>query len=108
MGSILKASCKQCKFSKEFNFGAGMMDFTTHCGVPALNQRTGKFLTENYFNKDKLTEDIIFYNDPDMYKGELEKYKTHQWKNVYLKHKDNLCPVCRSYSLSFTETGLFD
>ncbi len=86
MGSILKAICF-CGFEKEdIYYGGGMMDFATHCGVPAINQRTGQFLTENYFNKDKLPKDITFYNDPDMYRGELEKYKTHQWENVYLKH----------------------
>ncbi len=108
MGSILKASCKQCKFSKEFAFGAGMTDFTTNCSVPAINKATGEFLVENYFNKKNLPEDITFYNDSDMYKGELEKYRTHQWQDVHLKHKNNLCPVCFSYSLSFIETGLFD
>ncbi len=108
MGSILKAICP-CGFEKEdIYYGGGMMNFTTHCGVPAINQKTGQFLTENYFNKDKLPEEIVFYDDPKMYIGKLEQYRGIHWGDVYLKHKDNLCPVCRSYSLSFTETGLFD
>ena len=108
MGSILKASCKKCTFKKEFDFGAGMMDFKTNCSVPAINKSTGEFLVKNYFNKDELPRNIVFYNDPGMYEGELERYKTHQWQDVNLKHKNNLCPVCKTYSLSFTEMGLFD
>ncbi len=108
MGSILKASCQKCKFSREFDFGAGMMDFTTNCSAPGINKATGGFVVENYFSKDNLPKDIKFYNDPNMYQGELDEHKTLQWQEVYLKHKDNLCPVCRSYSLSFIETGLFD
>ncbi|TVR44668.1 MAG: hypothetical protein EA394_00145 [Bacteroidia bacterium] len=108
MGSILKASCKQCKFSKEFGFGGGMTDFQTNCSVPAINTATGEFTTENYFNKDRLPDDIKFYNDPEMYQGEPDEGQTHQWGGVYLKHKDNLCPGCNAFTMDFQNVGFFD
>ncbi len=92
MGIILKAICP-CGFEKDdILHGGGMMDFTTHCGVPALKQKTGRFFTENYFNKDNLPEEVVFYDDPQMYIGKLEQYGGSHWGDVYLnpRHKDLL------------------
>jgi len=108
MGSILKAICP-CGFEKEdILYGGGMMDFTTNSSVPALNRKTGDFLTENYFNKDKLPAEVVFYDDPQMYGDKLEVFNAIHWENVYLSPRSNLCPKCGDFAMEFMETGLFD
>lgn len=107
MGTILKAACP-CGFVKEDIFyGGGRMNFTTHCEVPAINKKTGKFLTENFFSKDNLPEEIVFYNDPRMYKGKLVQYEL-QWGKVHLNPLNNLCPSCSDFTMEFQKVGFFD
>jgi len=84
-----------------------MMNFSTHCGVPALNLKTKKLLAGNYFNKDKLSKEIVFYNDPNMYEGELEHYII-QWGDVHLNPGHNLCPMCYDFTMKFQDAGYFD
>ncbi len=110
MGKIITAICKaSCGFKKEnIYYGAGMLTFQTECNVPAMNMKTGDFLEENYFDKDNLPEHIVFYDSPEMYKGDLDRYRNIQWCDVYLKPEQNLCPNCRKFSLLFWITGFFD
>ncbi len=75
MGSVLNAICHCGLVKKDICYGGGRMNFTTYCWVPALNKKTGKFITENYFNKDKLPEEIVFIDDLKMYIGKLEQYR---------------------------------
>ena len=107
MGSLLKAICSECDFEKEFMLGGGMLDFTTMCNVPAFNKKTKKFVVKNYFEKDELKGEIVFYNDPTMFKRK-DFDRTHQWGEVLLNAKNNFCPKCRSFTLDFECFGNFD
>jgi hypothetical protein len=107
MGQMLNAICNKCGFQKEVSFGAGMSDFQTVCNVPALNTKTGKLVVKNFLKVDKQANDITFYNDPKMYKGEIED-EYHQWGDIFLSPKNNLCPKCKTYSMNFENLGNFD
>jgi hypothetical protein len=110
MGTIITAICKaECGFKQEnIYYGAGRATFKTECNVPAFNKKTGEFLEENYFDKGNLPEHIVFYNSPEMFEGEIEKYRWLEWGDVYLKPDKNLCPNCRNFSMMFWMTGCFD
>lgn len=107
MGSILTAICGGCGFKKEIFFGGGMLNFTTVCNVPAINKNTGEFIITNYLNKSTYSDNIIFYNQPEMYSGVIDE-GAHQWCDVYLKRKDNYCPECKGFTLDFEFAGCFD
>ena len=107
MGSILVAVCKKCGFEKEIFFGGGMLDFDNVCIIPAVNKKTGKFIIKNYLNKSTYSDNIIFYNQPEMYSGVIDE-GAHQWCDVYLKRKDNYCPECKGFTLDFEFAGCFD
>ena len=106
MGTILMANCKKCGFLKdEIYYGGGMMNFMEVCNVPALNRKTGQLIVKNIFKKH--SEDIVFYNNPSMFKGKLGK-DTHQWGDIYLRRLKNHCPQCKNYSLIFSDAGCWD
>ncbi len=106
MGQIINAICKNCSFQKEFLFGAGMMDFTKVCKVPAVDKETGKFVVKNYLSNKKMGN-IIFYNHNDMFKGTIgDDY--HSWGEINIKKEFNLCPECKLFTLNFDEIALFD
>lgn len=107
MGSMVLAKCTNCDFEKEFDFGAGMMDFQTICNVPAISTKTGKFLTKNIFDKEKLKGRYLFYSDKSMHLGTISQDDL-QWGDIWLKRNENFCPVCKSFSLRFDVVGLFD
>lgn len=108
---MLKAKCNKCGFEKEFYYGGGMRDFMTVCNVPAIDNKTGKFVIKNFFKKDKL-KDIVFYNEHTMYHGRINKNNninnSHEWGEILLKKSNNLCPTCRLYSMDFEFCGCFD
>jgi hypothetical protein len=110
MGAILNAICTQkCGFKKnDIYFGAGMSNFITICDIPAINKKTGEFCVKNYFQKSSLPKHIVFYDDPEMYEGEMDALYSHQWGDVYLKVSSNLCPKCGAFSLEFRDVGRFD
>ena len=107
MGEILNAKCDQCGFQQQFRFGAGMGDHLTQCSVPAIDKQTGDFVVENYFKKDSFNGQFMFYNEPEMYHGEVDR-KYIQWKEVKLKRTDNLCPNCLRFKMSFASGICFD
>ena len=104
---MIRATCKICGFEKEFLFGAGMSDFEAICNVPAINKKTGKFIIKNIYEIDQLSSNIIFYNQPEMYSGSMEE-GAHQWREVFIKEKNNLCHKCLTYSLDFDVYGNYD
>lgn len=107
MGVLLMAQCEKCSFEKEVLFGSGMDNFLTLAYVPAVNSETGEFVVENYLERDDLDNDLIFYNDESMYKGKLLEHPIN-WRGIKLNRKNNLCPNCLSYSLTFEDVGVFD
>jgi len=106
MGSILKASCKKCGFEKtDIFYGGGIMNFMKICNVPAYNSKTKRFSVKNIFKEHG--EHIIFYNDNRMFKGKLGR-NPHQWGDIFLKQRNNFCPSCKEYTLTFKATACFD
>ncbi len=107
MGLILIASCKNCGFKQDIFFGSGMADYTRVCDVPGINRKTGEFVVANFLKADELKSEIIFYNEPLMYSATIgEDY--HDWGDVLIQKKNNICPQCKIYSLEFINDGCFD
>jgi hypothetical protein len=107
MGYILIAHCENCRFEKEIFFGSGMDNFFSVLNVPAVNSETGEFVVENILEKENLDESLIFYNDKSMFKGKISEY-TINWGGLKLNRKNNLCPNCITFSLTFEDVGIFD
>jgi len=107
MGTILNAYCEECGFENEVWYGAGMADYGTVCNVPAIDNKSGKFVIRNILAEDKLKDDLSFYNDPVMFNGKI-KNEELQWGEIYLKADKNLCPKCKSFTMQFIQTGNFD
>jgi hypothetical protein len=107
MGQILEAKCAKCGFKKEVLFGGGMMGGGTICNFPAINKKTGKMVVRNYYKAPKPDQNIIFYDDPVMYKGEISS-EDYSWDDLGLKKDGNLCPVCKEFQLSFNGNMCFD
>lgn len=106
MGTILIANCVQCGFEEEFPYGGGMMDFESVCNVPAISKNTGHFVVRNYF-EEKLSGEFLFYNNPEMYSGKLGK-DYHEWGEILLKRKNNICPHCKTFTMSFESFAFYD
>jgi len=106
MGTILRAVCKKCGYSRTVYFGGGMLDFTEVCNVPALNKETGEFEVKNILDKETLSN-YIFYNEADMFKSP-NRNRAHQWGEILLNEQHNFCPECTDFSMDFEAKGLFD
>jgi len=110
MGQVLTAHCEKCGFKRDkIYFGGGMADHKTVCDVPAIDLNTNQFVVENYYNKEKLGDNIQFYTDQELFKGGADKNAGKwNWGNVLLKITENKCPECNNYSMRFIPTGSFD
>lgn len=106
MGTILRAVCKKCGYSKTVYFGGGMLDFTEVCNAPAINKETGKFEVKNILDKEILKK-YTFYNEAGMFKSPNIN-SVHQWGEILLNEKNNLCPECSDFTLDFEAEGFFD
>jgi hypothetical protein len=110
MGQILTAHCEKCGFKREkISFGGCRANYKTVCDVPAIDRNTNQFVVENYYNRENLGDNIQFYTDQELFKGEADKNSgIWNWGNVLLKIAENKCPVCNNYSMKFIPTGSFD
>lgn len=107
MGELLNAKCDHCCFQQQFSFGAGMEDHLTRFSVPAIDKHTGEFVVKNYFEKDTFNGQFVFYNEPEMYEGDIARNFV-KWGEIKLKRTDNLCPNCLRLKMSFEFAGCFD
>jgi hypothetical protein len=107
MGQIVIAKCDNCGFKQEFTFGAGWADHMTNCSVPAIDQQTGAFVVQNYFEKSTFNGRFRFYNEPGMFEGEL-KWPFLESGDVALSQTANLCPHCEQFKLRFNIIIWFD
>lgn len=115
MGTLLSAICKKCGFEKErIFFGGTRFNFETVCAVPAIDLSTGKFVVENYWNKEQLKDNILFYTASELYKGEIieedgdvDNGNSINFGRVLLKKNENKCPECGNFSMEFEENGKF-
>lgn len=116
MGEMIKAVCENCDFETEtLYYGGGMNDFLYSFGMPAINRETGEFAFLNYFNREELKHEFIFYTDPSMYDSSVNSgirisniVESNKFVEVPLRSNGNLCPACKQYTLSFQSGGLWD
>jgi hypothetical protein len=110
MSQILTAHCEKCGFKRDkIYFGGGMADHKTVCDVPALDLNTNQIVIENYFDKENLRDNILFYTEQELFKAGVGKnVGTWNWGDVILKIAENKCPECNNYSMKFISTGSFD
>lgn len=113
MGSIIKGVCQSCHYeSEDLYYGGGMMNFTTCCNFPVLDN-VGKIIkTENILEKEKLNKlnpNRVFYDDKSLSDKKLQNRKAfHEWGEFKLYYDGYLCPKCNKFSLGFKETGCWD
>lgn len=109
MGKILRAICGTCGFErKNIGYGGGMENYKTFCGVPAIDVSKNQLVVENYFNKEKLEDNIVFYTEKQLFKGEIDKNNgSWSWMDVFLKIKENKCPECNNFTMTFESCGSF-
>jgi hypothetical protein len=110
MGRILTANCEKCSFKREkIYFGGGMANHTTVCHVPAIDLNTNQIVVENYFNKENLGDNILFYTEQELFKDVTDKNAgAWNWGDLLLRISENKCPECNNYSMKFMPTGSFD
>lgn len=110
MGTILTAFCEKCGFKREkISFGGCRANCQTVCEVPAIDQKTNQFIVENYYNKENLGDNILFYTEQELFKDTTDtNASTWKWGNVMLKITENKCPECNNYSMKFIPKGYFD
>jgi len=112
MASILFAKCVKCEYKKKnIRFGGLLNTFENECMVPAYDIGNNVLVVKNYFHKHKLNENIKFYNERQLYRGEIneeEKDSFMQWLDVKLKINDNKCPSCHNFALKFETIETID
>jgi hypothetical protein len=110
MGQILIAYCEKCGFKKEkIYFGGGMANHKTVCHVPAIDRNTNQLIVENYYNKENLGDNILFYTEQELFNSKaIEHIGSWKWGDISLKIKENKCPAFNNYSMTFMPTGSFD
>jgi hypothetical protein len=124
MGQILECKCDNCNYSgKDIYLGYGMTPGFFY--FPALDLQSKKVihidindfvevverrnLTITSANMNKLEVDgKIPYFVKGMFKKGLIKDIPISYSPLYLQRKNNYCPKCGKYKLSFAEIGLFD
>ncbi len=124
MGQILECKCDNCNYSKKDIFlGSGMLPGIFY--FPALDLHSKKVthieindfvevverrnLTITSANVNKLEGDgKIPYFVKGMFKKGLIKDIPISYRPLYLQRKNNYCPKCGKYRMSFKEIGLFD
>lgn len=106
MGNLIKATCTDCDFEKDFNFGGNMIDFTVNNPVPSIHKKSGKFRNVNYF-KAKDSNRYLFYSDKTL-KGKNKSGNTIENFDLSLNEYNNYCPNCKKFSLDFVVTAFTD
>ncbi len=114
---MLTAYCESCGFDQwGLNFGVGFFQHTPK--IPALRKGSNEISIEE-FNDDP---DIIFYHQPDMYKGVFKKWGEEdpdldegliqgygiQCDDIYLSPDQNVCPSCGKFTMEFLDVGDWD
>jgi len=112
MATILLAKCVKCEYKKKnLRFGGLLNTFENECMVPAFDIGNNSMVVKNYFNKFKLKENIKFYDENSLYKGEINMEETNsylQWLDVKIKKEENKCPSCHNYGLQFEVVDTID
>ena len=83
-----------------------MINGDTTCLVPGINRHTGFFEVANLL-EENITASTVFYHEPFMHHGDSNSEGIN-WFDISLQPAGNLCPVCKHYSMTFTEAGMFD
>jgi hypothetical protein len=99
MGKIINAICKNCGFNKDFPFGGCKADYKEVQMVPAIKKINGEFSIVNILNKNDNVDNYDYYH-----KSELQASRDMDTINSFdikLKKEQNICPICRSFSLYF-------
>jgi hypothetical protein len=111
MGDLVQAHCACGYSNSDLAFGAGMLDFTTACCVPAACDRCREVVVVNYLAKRRRCPHC---RGPVTCYVTLETTET-QWtwrlptdQLVALSENPNDCPACGARSLSFSIAGSFD
>ena len=99
MGERIKAKCKTCNFTIEFNYGGGKLDYKTNNPVPAYNKKTNDLESLNY-HIEKDNPNYIFYTQIEL-KGNNEGENIFRNFNLELNEVNNFCPNCKNFSLDF-------
>jgi hypothetical protein len=121
MGSMLSAHCRECQASFDgLHLGAGMLEFTRYCAVPALCQNCQTVVDQDYLDPAPRCPDcggeVHFYDDPEL-RGEPppedNPFAPLSWRLpggrvVTLSEEGSLCPRCGIGALSFVQVGAFD
>ena len=77
-----------------------------------MQNRTPRLLASDHSTNeiiltDEETDQYDFYHDPKMYKGTIEDGFIQDF-DVFLSSKNNQCPQCKNYTLSFEPIGQWD
>jgi hypothetical protein len=106
----LTAFCEKCGFKKDkIYFGGCRANYNIVCDVPAIDRNTNQLVVANYYNKENLGDNIIFHTEQELFNSNaVEHNSSWEWGNIKLKIKENKCPACNNYSMTFMPIGSFD
>lgn len=123
MGKTVLAHCELCGFVKtKMALGASMHNFMEYSGFPYYCKECETMFVGNYKDDEQTctsSTNIIPYNDPTMHVNKYAKlinrifyrqkyYKEFQWGSLHLDNIHYFCPKCKTMSLKFKSTGMFD
>jgi hypothetical protein len=107
MGESLHAKCENCQFTKTVFFGGTESNHLIHFSFPAIDNETGQLVNKNYFEKDTMEGQYVFYNNPSMFRSTNNQRFT-EWKGEKLMLTDNFCPNCKQFTMKFKLGMVFD
>lgn len=106
MGKYIKAYCKNCDFTSEFNFGGNRIDYKYTQNIPAINTLTNEFEVINVLDSSINIENYLLYNNENLQSSQsLNTIKTFDY---ILKTDNNICPKCRFRTFFFKVLMLTD
>ena len=119
MGTIIIARCQCGFYSGDFHAGGSMVGSVEAFYAPALCEKCGIFLVENYLQKHARCPEcrsrVTFYNEPRLQDQSWCSGKTAlSWhvgegKEVFeLPDTGYLCPNCGEKKLRFSEPAHWD
>lgn len=110
---LLTAYCKNCHFKKlELRFGDTYVnkEVDNYFSMPALNTKTNTINSLNRYDAKNLiiNSPIKFYDEKDMYKGDISTSELYESHNFKLKKTENYCPNCKQFTLEFKDYVIYD